>query len=452
MERDILLRLKILRRPGALGLVATEIGRAGALIGEIRSIRIGRDYNVREISVVVADDAQMAEVVAGLKSIEGVEIRSIDDRALRRHEGGKIRVASRVRCDSLADLRDIYTPGVARVCLAIRDDPGLARKYTGIARTVAIVTNGTRVLGLGDIGPVAGLPVMEGKAVLYERFAGISGVPILFRTKDPDAIVEGVCQISAGFGAIHLEDIRTPDCFRIERALEERLDVPVMHDDQHGTAVVAVAAAINACRGSGVSLRDSTVGVVGLGAAGIGISSLMLLHGAKSVLGTDRDAAARALLRERGGEPVESLDDLLSRSDVVVTVTGVPGLLRGKRLRRGSVVLALSNPAPEISPEEALAAGAAFAADGTSVNNALAYPGIFRGALAVAASRIHGPMKVAAAEAVAAAAEEGEIVPSALDPDVHLAVARRVARAAMDSGVARERVDDVEKALPPLRE
>ena len=452
MERDILLRLKILRRPGALGLVATEIGRAGALIGEIRSIRIGREYSVREISVVVADDEQMAEVVAGLKSLDGVMVRSIDDRALRRHEGGKIRISSRVRCETLADLRDIYTPGVARVCLAIRDDPELARKYTGLSRTVAIVTNGTRVLGLGDIGPVAGLPVMEGKSVLYERFAGISGVPILFRTKDPEAIVDGVEQISAGFGAIHLEDIRTPDCFRIEKALEERLDVPVMHDDQHGTAVVAVAAAINACKGSGISLKDSTVGIVGLGAAGIGISTLMLLYGAKKVLGTDRDAAARELLIERGGEPLESLDELLSRSDVVVTVTGQPGLLRGRKIRRGSVVLALSNPAPEITPDEALAAGAAFAADGASVNNALAYPGIFRGALAVAASRINGAMKVAAADAVADAAEEGEIVPSALDLDVHLAVARRVAAAAIESGVSRERVGDLEKAIPPLRE
>ena len=179
---------------------------------------------------------------------------------------------------------------------------------------------------------------------------------------------------------------------------------------------------------------------------------VMLLYGAKKVLGTDKEPAARDLLRERGGEPVASLDDLLARSDVVVTVTGVPGLLRGRRLRPGGVVLALSNPAPEIPPEEALAAGASFAADGASVNNALAYPGIFRGALAVAASRINGPMKVAAADAIAAAAEEGEIVPSALDLEVHLAVARRVAAAAIESGVARERVGDLERAIPPLRE
>jgi malate dehydrogenase (oxaloacetate-decarboxylating) len=450
MERDILLRLKIIRRPGALGHVATEIGKAGALIGEIRSMRIGRDFNIREISVGVADDRQMAEVISNLRSLEGVEIVSMDDRALRRHEGGKIRTVSQVPCTSIADLRDIYTPGVARVCLAIREDPTLARKYTALGRTVAIVTNGTRILGLGDIGPVAGLPVMEGKSVLYDRFAGISGVPILFRSKDPDTIVNCVVEISAGFGGIHLEDIRTPDCFVIERMLEERLEIPVMHDDQHGTAVAALAAALNACRDAGVALKESTVGVVGLGAAGMGIATLMLFHGVRKVLGADLDESARRMLAERGGEPASSLDDLLARSDVIVTVTGVPGLLRGKTLRKGCVVLALSNPVPEISPEAAVAAGARFAADGASVNNALGYPGIFRGALAVRAGRINGPMKSAAAHAIAAATEEGEIVPSPLDPAVHLGVARAVARAAVESGVARERGLDLEQAIPPL--
>jgi malate dehydrogenase (oxaloacetate-decarboxylating) len=450
MERDLLLRLKILRRPGALGLVATEIGRAGALIGEIRSLRIGRDYTVREMSVGVASDAQMAEVISNLRSLPGVEIASIDDRALRRHEGGKIRTVSRVPCESVADLRDIYTPGVARVCLAIKEDPTLARKYTAIGRTVAIVTNGTRVLGLGDIGPVAGLPVMEGKSVLYARFAGISGVPILFRSKDPDTIVRGVEEIASGFGGIHLEDIRTPDCFHIERQLEERLDIPVMHDDQHGTGVGALAAAINACRSSGIDLKESKVGVVGLGAAGMGISAMLLLYGVKEVLGTDRDEGARRMLADRGGEPVATLDALLARADVLITVTGVPGLLEGKAIRKGSVVLALSNPVPEIDPESALAAGASFAADGTSVNNALAYPGIFRGALAVRATRINGPMKIAAARAIAEAAEEGEIVPSPLEPAVHLAVARAVGAAAVDSGVAREKGIDLREAIPPL--
>ncbi len=450
MERDILLRLKILRRPGALGLVATEIGRAGALIGEIRALRIGRDYTIREMSVGVASDSQMTEVISNLRALGGVEIASIDDRALRRHEGGKIRTVSRVACDSVADLRDIYTPGVARVCLAIKDDPTLARKYTSIGSTVAIVTNGTRVLGLGDIGPAASLPVMEGKSVLYDRFAGISGVPILFRSKDPDTIVRCVEEIASGFGGIHLEDIRTPDCFVIERMLEERLDIPVMHDDQHGTAVVALAAAMNACRASGVDLKESAVGVVGLGAAGMGISSLLLLFGVRKVLGTDREDGSRRMLAERGGEPTASLEDLLGKADVLITVTGVPGLLEGMALRKGSVVLALSNPAPEIDPDAALAAGAAFAADGTSVNNALAYPGIFRGALAARATRINGAMKIAAARAIAEATEEGEIVPSPLDPAVHLAVARAVATASVDSGVAREKGIDILEAIPPL--
>ena len=450
MERDILLRVKIPRRPGMLGDVAAEIGRAGALIGEIRSLRIGKDFNIREISVEVSDDEQMNAVIGNLRALAGIEIVSLDDRALRRHEGGKIRTISSVPCASPADLRDIYTPGVARVCLAIQDDPTLARKYTAIGKTVAIVTNGSRVLGLGDIGPVAGLPVMEGKAVLYHHFAGISGIPILFRSKDPEVIIRSVEEISAGFGGIHLEDIRTPDCFRIEKALEERLDIPVMHDDQHGTAVVALAAALNACRSSGVDLRDSVVGVLGLGAAGNGIASLMLLYGVKRVLGYDRDEPARRFLEERGGEPAPSMEELLELSDVIITVTGVPGLLDGRPLRKGCVVLALSNPIPEIRPERALEAGARFAADGTSVNNALAFPGIFRGALAVRASRIHGPLKVAAAEAIAHNAEEGEIVPSVLDPSVHLAVARAVAAAAVESGVAAERTLDLDTAIPAI--
>jgi malate dehydrogenase (oxaloacetate-decarboxylating) len=225
-----------------------------------------------------------------------------------------------------------------------------------------------------------------------------------------------------------------------------------MHDDQHGTAVVALAAMLNACRASGVSLAEATVGVVGLGAAGTGIATLAMLQGARTVLGCDRDEGARRMLAERGGEPVADLDALMARADVVITVTGVPGLLRPSMIRDGSVILALSNPVPEILPVAALAAGARFAADGTSVNNALAYPGIFRGALAVRASRINGPMKLAAARAIADAAEEGEIVPYPLDPAVHLAVARAVAAAAVSSGAAREKGIDIVAALPPLPE
>jgi malate dehydrogenase (oxaloacetate-decarboxylating) len=441
--------VKIRRRPGMLGVVATEIGKAGALIGEIRSLRIGKDFNIREIAVAASSSAQVEAALANLRATPGVEVVSVDDRALRSHLGGKIGMRSRVRCETLADLRDIYTPGVARVCLAIKDDPSLARRYTAIGSTVAIVTNGTRVLGLGDIGPVAGLPVMEGKAVLYDRFAGLSGVPLLFTSKDPREIVDAVCAVSSGFGGIHLEDIRVPDCFEIERALEERLSIPVMHDDQHGTAVVALAAASNACRASGLDLKESVVGVVGLGAAGTGIASLLLLYGVRRVLGFDRDERARALLAGRGGEPASSLDDLLARSDVVISVTGVAGLLKPSSIRKGSVVLALSNPVPEIAPDDALAAGAAFAADGSSVNNALAYPGIFRGALATRAPRILGSMKLAAAAAVAAATEEGELVPSPLDADVHLAVARAVARDALAAGIAEETLlDPVRDILP----
>jgi malate dehydrogenase (oxaloacetate-decarboxylating) len=334
------------------------------------------------------------------------------------------------------DMRDVYTPGVARACEAIAEDPSLAGELTMIGRSVAICTNGTRVLGLGDIGPVASMPVMEGKAVFYHQLARVSAMPILIDTKDVDAFVQTVVRIAPTFGGIHLEDISAPECFEIEARLIEELPQPVMHDDVHGTAVVTLGAALVACRNAGLTLQEEVVGQIGLGAAGFGIAGLMVDAGAKKVLGSDPNPASHERARAKGIE-IADMETLLREADVVVATTGVPGLIKPEMVREGQVIMALTNPFPEIEPEDALAAGAAFAADGKSVNNVLGYPGIFRGALLSGARRINPEMKLAAADVIAELASGAELVPDALDPNVHERVADAVREAAIKSGVAR---------------
>src|SRR5581483_5617196 len=367
-----------------------------------------------------------------VEALDDVHVLWHQDRALLRHAGGKLRIDACWPVRTVQEMRDVYTPGVARVCTAIAEEPALAARYTMISRSVAICTNGTRVLGLGNIGPVASMPVMEGKAVFYDQFAGISAMPILIDATDVDTVV----RIAPTFGGIHLEDISAPECFEIERRLIEALPQPVMHDDVHGTAVVSVAAAIVACRNAGISLREATVGQLGLGAAGLGIAALMVEGGVKRVLAFDPSEESHERARARGIE-LGSMEEVMAAADVVVATTGRPGLITPAMIRPGQVILALSNPDPEISPEDAEAAGAAFAGDGRSVNNVLGYPGIFRGALRAGADRINVEMKLAAARALSELASEGELVPDALDQRVHDAVATAVADAATTTGVAR---------------
>jgi malate dehydrogenase (oxaloacetate-decarboxylating) len=335
------------------------------------------------------------------------------------------------------------------VSLAIAAQPALAGEYTMISRSVAICTNGTRVLGLGDIGPVASMPVMEGKAVFYDQFAGISAMPILIDAYDVDTFVETVVRIAPTFGGIHLEDISAPECFEIERRLIERLPQPVMHDDVHGTAVVSLAAAIVACRYAGVELRAATVGQLGLGAAGYGIAALMVDGGVKRVIAFDPLEASHSRARAHGVEIV-TMEQVMAEADVVVATTGRAGLIAPPLIRPGQVILALTNPDPEIEPEVALAAGAAFAADGRSVNNVVGYPGIFRGALQAGAASINVDMKLAAARAIAELAPPGELVPNALDQAVHDAVADAVRIAATTSGIARPGRAASSTALPQI--
>jgi malate dehydrogenase (oxaloacetate-decarboxylating) len=436
------IRLLILDQPGYLGRVATAVGNAGGNITDLHLVSYGFEYNTRDLTLFIDDEAQLQEVLAEVGKVEGVIISEIIDPVLEMHRGGKIQVKSRVPLDGLATLRKIYTPGVAKVCKLIEQTPDLKYEYTSIGNTVAIVTNGTAVLGLGDIGPVAGMPVMEGKAVLFDALAGINGVPILLASKDPEEIIRTVALIAPSFGAINLEDIRAPECFEIEGRLDAMLDIPVMHDDQHGTATVALAALLNATKYVGKPFRNDCVGIVGLGAAGIGIAKLLAAYGVRRMVGTDINPHAMEIFEKAGGAPL-SLDEVMKAADIVIGVTGAAGLLKPSMIRKGQIILALSNPRPEISPEDARNAGAAFAADGRSVNNGLAFPGIFRGALDARARSICNRMKIAAARTIASSAATGELVPSMLNRDMHKAVAQAVERAALEAGVARARSADV---------
>jgi len=430
------LRVLIKDQPGYLGKLCTAIGQEGGNVGEIHLVSIGRTHNTRDIGIYVDGEAHLDQILQAVKELEGIEIIEVIDEVLRRHQGGKIAIRSRYPLESLSDCRKLYTPGVARVCRLIQEDPEKAYEYTAIGNTVAIVTNGTAVLGLGPIGPLAGMPVMEGKAVLCEKLAGISGIPILVGAREVEPFVETILRIAPGFGAINLEDIASPGCFEIEKRLDEALDIPVMHDDQHGTAIVVLASLLNACRYVGVPILDQTVGIIGLGAAGMGIARLLISYGVWKLIGNDVKEEAMGRLEGIGGQPA-SMEQVMERADIVVATTGCPDLIKPEMVRGGQVILALSNPNAEIAPEAAIAAGAAFATDGRSVNNALSFPGIFRGALDVRATRITDAMKIAAAEAIAARAPAGELVPGILDLGVHQAVAEATREAARRSGVAR---------------
>jgi malate dehydrogenase (oxaloacetate-decarboxylating) len=432
---DTVLRLRLRHRPGELARVAAAIAQEQALLGEILTLRIGEKDTLRDVTVETRTEEHTQRVIEAVRSLDGVELMGITDRVFERHRGGKIHSASRVAVEQISDLRTIYTPGVARVVRAIEKEPALAWDLTALGRSVGIFTNGSRVLGLGNVGPLASLPVMEGKAVLYDRFAGLSATPILIDTLDPEEFITAVVRVSRGFGGIHLEDIRSPDCYRIEEELMRRLDKPVLHDDQHGTATAALAALLNACRLVGRDLRDARVGQIGLGAAGSAIARLIMAYGVKDVLVSDPTPQAVARVTSGGARAVD-VDTLLQDADIVIAATGRPGLVTADKIRPGQIIFSLSNPDPEIDPDEAVAAGAAFASDGRSINNALAFPGIFRGALEVRSRAITTDMLLAAAAAIAGQAEEGEIVPSPLESAVHEAVTRAVVAAATAGGLA----------------
>ena len=429
MKIPEILLVETVHQPGSLASVLLVIADAGLAIEHLTALRRDQGRTVWEITLEM-DEAADRSLYDRIEQLPNARFLGKSDRVFNRHRGGKIKTVASQPINTLQVLRDVYTPGVARVCLAIQADPRAVHEFTNIDNTVAIITNGTAVLGLGNIGALAGLPVMEGKAALFADLVGLSGVPILLSETQPDRVVEAVVAMEQSFGAIQLEDIAAPECFEIERKLRERLAKPVLHDDQHGTAVVALAALLNAARHAGRNLRDSVIGQIGLGAAGTGIVRLLRAYGVERVLGADRNPEAIARIVALGGEGA-SLQEIMARADIVIATTGVKGLIKPEWVRPGQVILALSNPDPEIEPLVARQRGAAFAADGKGINNVLAFPGLFKGALSARVSHFSDAMLMAAAHAIAKLAGPDELVPDPLDKAVHEGVTEAVRSAAI---------------------
>ncbi|HLY52348.1 MAG TPA: NAD(P)-dependent oxidoreductase [Steroidobacteraceae bacterium] len=431
MKIPEILVIETIHKPGSLAKVLQVIADAGLTIEHLSALRRDQGRTLWEITVEMDEEADRS-LFDRIGQLPTARFVGKSDRVFNRHRGGKIRTSSSQPINSMQTLRDVYTPGVARVCLAIRDNPEAAHEFTARDRTVAIVTNGTAVLGLGNIGPLAGLPVMEGKAALFADLVDINGVPILMTETNPHRVVEIIAGIEASFGAIQLEDFAAPECFEIEEQLQKRLAKPVLHDDQHGTAVVTLAALINGARNARRDLRASVVGQIGLGAAGNGIARLLFAYGVREIIGADlsRDAVSR--FEALGGRGT-ALEPLMQRADIVVATTGVKGLIRPEWVRKGQVIFALSNPEPEIEPVVARERGAAFAADGKGINNLLAYPGLFKGALEARAPRFTHRMLMAGAEAIARCAGD-ELVPDPLDRGLHAKVTEAVRAAAGSAG------------------
>jgi malate dehydrogenase (oxaloacetate-decarboxylating) len=339
------IRVRNEQQLGTLGRLLVAVADAGGDVGEVRLLQETSRYTLRDISIYTQDEAHMDLCLQAMQANPGTRILAIRDEVLELHQKGKIAIRSRIAVDSLSVLRRVYTPGVAEVCLMIAKDPSLARQYTAISHLVAIVTDGTAVLGLGDIGSVAGMPVMEGKAMLMETLVGLSGIPILLNSKDPDEIISTIATIAPTFSAIQLEDISAPRCFEIEERLQAMLDIPVMHDDQHGTAVVTTAALTTASRITNIKLDQVQIGQIGLGAAGNAIGRMLMKLTGNPVFGADLSEAALAYFEQVGGRRA-TLKEIMSECDVVVATTGVGGLIKPEMVRKGQIILALSNPQP----------------------------------------------------------------------------------------------------------
>jgi malate dehydrogenase (oxaloacetate-decarboxylating) len=453
------MKVRLDNQPGSLGRLATAIGEAGGNITAIGGFDVRGPVLEEDIVVNCRSEAHIDQVRAAVGGLDAVEVLEVLDRTYLLHDGGKIEVLARMPVNDRDDLSMAYTPGVARVCSTIARDRSRVHDLTIKKNTVAIVTDGTAVLGLGDIGPEAALPVMEGKALLFKHFAGVDGFPICLDVSSPDEVVDAVCRIAPGFGGINLEDIAAPKCFEIEDRLKERLDIPVFHDDQHGTAVVALAALTNALKIVGKRVEDLSVVIAGVGAAGVAISRILLHAGVREIVGVDRRGAIWAgredlnvsklwLAENTNPERREgTLAEVLPGADVFIGVSG-PGIVSASDLQTMAsdpIVFALANPDPEITPEDAEGLVKIIATGRSDypnqINNVLAFPGIFRGALDVAATAITENMKLAAAGAIAECVADDlapdRIVPSVFDAEVALTVAEAVARAAVNDGVVR---------------
>ncbi len=456
----ISVRLKLDHRAGVLARATAIIGQCGGNIGAIDIIRIEKGTIVRDITVDTSGTEHSEKIVNALSQVEGLEVVHVSDRTFLMHLGGKIEVQSKIPIKTRDELSMAYTPGVARVCMAIHEQPKKAFNLTVKKNMIAVVSDGTAVLGLGDIGPEAAMPVMEGKAMLFKEFGGVDAFPICLNTKDPDEIIQTIKNIAPGFGGINLEDISAPRCFEIERRLDEELDIPVFHDDQHGTAVVMIAALINSLKVVQKKFEDLRVVVAGMGAAGIACTEMMLSVGVQNIIGCDRTGAIskdrndlnaekrRMAEITNPGQESGSLQDVIRGADLFVGVSG-PDLLTVddvKAMNTDPIIFAMANPAPEISPEIAEPHVAVMATGRSDypnqINNVLCFPGIFRGVLDCQATAINEEMKKAAAYAIASVIKEENlsryyIVPSVFDRTVAKKVAAAVAHTAIESGLSR---------------
>jgi malate dehydrogenase (oxaloacetate-decarboxylating) len=466
-------RVRLEDQPGSFAALAGAIGGAGGLLGAIDLVRVERDAKVRDVTVLAGDAAHLDRIVAAVSGLPGVEVEHVSDRTFLVHLGGKLEVRSRVPLKTRDDLSMAYTPGVARISRAIAEHPGRVWTLTTKQNAVAVVSDGTAVLGLGDIGPEAALPVMEGKAVLFKEFGGVDAWPLCLSTKEVDEIVRTVVAIAPGFGGINLEDISAPRCFEIERRLRSELDIPVFHDDQHGTAIVVLAALLNALKFVDKTLGDVRIVMTGVGAAGAATTSVLLAAGARDIVGCDRVGALYSGRKGLTPEKVSyaeatnpdrlrcTADEALEGADVYIGLSA-PGAVSSEavgRMADRAIVFAMANPMPEVRPED-VADAVEVLATGRSdypnqINNVLAFPGVFRGALDVRAREITAEMERAAAEAIAATVGSDElsfdyIVPSVFDSRVVRGVAAAVAAAAVQEGVARTIPHELEPELAEL--
>jgi malate dehydrogenase (oxaloacetate-decarboxylating) len=461
VSHSFTMRVRIANKPGMLAKLLKAIAELRGDPGAIDVVSSTREFKVRDITVNAHDDEHAQSMIEAVRRIKGIEVINVSDRVFLMHLGGKIHIQNKVPLTTRDALSMAYTPGVARVCMAIANDKSKANTLTIKHNSVAVVSDGTAVLGLGDIGPEAAMPVMEGKAMLFKEFGDIDAYPICLQTKDPDEIVLAVKWIATGFGGINLEDISAPRCFDVEQRLKRELDSPVFHDDQHGTAVVVLAATINALKILKKKLSAIKIAIVGAGAAGVACTKILRAAGARNIVICDRKGIicrkrlpkldpSKAWLAENTnpGNRSGDIGDALAGAHLVIGVSG-PGIISVrdiKRMAKDPIVFALANPTPEIMPE-LVEPHARIIATGRSdypnqINNVLAFPGIFRGALDSRARDINEAMKVAAAKAIAGTITDDElseeyIVPSIFNKQVTRRVARAVEAAAHDTGVAR---------------
>ncbi len=433
--------------PGMLGKIVSAIGKTDINVDAINTTGITSTHKMRDIRVFCKSPAQLNDAVREINAVDGAEVTGIVDEVVAIHNRGPIETVSRVAISSISDLRMIYTPGVASICKIIENDESKAWELTGNCDRVAIVTNGTAVLGLGDIGTLPSLPVMEGKAAIFAEFANISAVPVLIDSKDTDELINIVIKTAKSYGAIQLEDIAAPECFEIEKRLQDALDIPVLHDDQHGTATVALAALIGAMKRTNRKPEESSALILGAGAAGVAISKILLTFGIKDIVVYDSFGPIYSGRKEKMNPIKEELAAITNPNKVQVPLEegfkgrdifiGVsrPNMVTPemvKAMAKDPIVFPLSNPVGEIDTQEAIKAGAAVVADGRSLNNAQAYPGLFRGALDVKASDITPAMQLAAASKLAEKAVEPMLLPDMLDRSIHKEIADAVAQAWLD--------------------